>query len=140
VIHCDCKARPIYDHLSDEAIDRHCMEGNTGSIVEDTHLSICLVCILRARKTGEFLRIIDRASVAQKQIAAGHSAIYSILLGDSVRITAGPLTGLEGVVTGIREDTPTRIRMSVSLLQRSVIIEMDVGSIVPIVRRQPSGR
>jgi hypothetical protein len=61
VIHCDHKPRSIYDHLSEEAIDRHCMRGTTGSAADDAHLSMCLACTQRASETSEFLRILDRA-------------------------------------------------------------------------------
>ena len=61
MLHWDHKARSIYDHLSEEAIDRHCIDGSTGSIADDRHLSTCLHCTHRARETSEFLRILDRA-------------------------------------------------------------------------------
>jgi hypothetical protein len=61
VIHWDDKRHSVYDHLSEEAIDRHCMHGTTGFVVHDTHLATCLKCTQRAWETSEFLRILDRA-------------------------------------------------------------------------------
>ena len=61
MIHCDHQPRALYDHLSDEAIDRHCIDGTTGSVTDDAHMSTCLECTQRAWETSEFLRILDRA-------------------------------------------------------------------------------
>ncbi len=42
--------------------------------------------------------------------------------GDRARITSGPLTGVEGIVENIK---PLRLVLSVALLQRSVLLEVD---------------
>ncbi|NQT02577.1 MAG: hypothetical protein HQ580_11175, partial [Planctomycetes bacterium] len=48
---------------------------------------------------------------------------YSI--GDEVRIVAGPLLGLEGIVSSHREDNPARINMSIDLLGHEASVEID---------------
>jgi transcription antitermination factor NusG len=47
--------------------------------------------------------------------------------GQRVRIESGPLYGLEGLILDIRR--PTRLVLSVSLLQRSVAVEIDSVSV-----------
>jgi transcriptional antiterminator NusG len=49
---------------------------------------------------------------------------HYLLVGDSVRIVAGPLRGVEGLVTDM-SNRPTLV-VSVSLLQRSVGVEVDL--------------
>lgn len=44
-------------------------------------------------------------------------------IGDFARITSGPLHGLTGIVVGVRSEL--RLVLSVSLLQRSVAVEVD---------------
>ncbi|MCU1338098.1 MAG: transcriptional activator RfaH [Bryobacterales bacterium] len=43
--------------------------------------------------------------------------------GQTGRVTAGPLTGIEGIVVGAKQSM--RLVLSVSLLQRSVLLEID---------------
>ena len=47
--------------------------------------------------------------------------------GRTGRITDGPLTGLEGTVVNVRH--ATRLVLSVTLLQRSVLLEIDPASV-----------
>ena len=61
VIHTDHKPQAFYDHLSEEAIDEHCIKGSTGSLAHDAHLATCWEYIQRAWETTEFLRILERA-------------------------------------------------------------------------------
>jgi transcription antitermination factor NusG len=44
-------------------------------------------------------------------------------VGNSVRITSGPLTGVEGIL--IRKKNQCRLLLSVDLIQRSIAIEID---------------
>lgn len=48
--------------------------------------------------------------------------------GQKGRVTDGPLAGTEGIVMSIRQ--PVRLILSVSLLRRSVMVEVDAGSVV----------
>ncbi len=72
------------------------------------------------------------APVAEEEIAALRAAADHGLpmqphpfapAGGKVKVTEGPLSGVEGVV--IRSRDPMRIVLSVSLLQRSVLVEVD---------------
>jgi transcription antitermination factor NusG len=51
--------------------------------------------------------------------------------GAKVRILEGPLTGLEGILV---EEKPTRLVLSVTLLQRSVSVEIERNWIAPVRR------
>lgn len=55
-------------------------------------------------------------------------------VGERVQICGGPLNGLSGLVTDIRN--ATRLVLSVSLLQRSVVVELDRDWLRP-ERRKP---
>ena len=52
-------------------------------------------------------------------------------VGRHVRITTGPLEGLEGVL--VRKKNALRFVLSVDLIQRSILLDIDAGSIVPCV-------
>jgi transcription antitermination factor NusG len=52
---------------------------------------------------------------------------------DKVRITEGPLAGIEGVV--MRTEHPLRIVLSVTLLKRSVLVEVDAASLLPDINK-----
>lgn len=58
--------------------------------------------------------------------------------GDLVRVTRGPLTGLEG--SFIRYQGGFRLILSVSLINRSVAVEMDRACVEPLTRRGGTGR
>jgi len=53
-----------------------------------------------------------------------------IRAGDRVRIEYGPLAGLEGVL--VRADNAARILLSVTLLRRSVAIQVDASHLRPV--------
>jgi transcription antitermination factor NusG len=50
--------------------------------------------------------------------------------GQKVEVTSGPLRGLKGVLIQMRSQR--RILVSVTLLQRSVLVDIDVADIRPI--------
>jgi transcription termination/antitermination protein NusG len=50
--------------------------------------------------------------------------------GQRGRVVNGPLTGVEGIVTTVKESV--RMVLSVSLLQRSMLVEVDASSVTPI--------
>jgi transcription antitermination factor NusG len=52
-----------------------------------------------------------------------------VAVGAKVRITEGPLNGIEGILV---ETKPTRLVLSISLLQRSISIEIERSWIVPM--------
>src|SRR5271154_5360943 len=75
----------------------------------------------------------------QSLVAAGvpHQPWPFLAAGDRVRIESGPLLGLEGILTEVRRSY--RLVLSVTLLQRSVAVEIDsalVAVINPPKRRQ----
>ncbi|MGH9759465.1 MAG: transcription termination/antitermination protein NusG, partial [Blastocatellia bacterium] len=57
-----------------------------------------------------------------------------LAIGERVRITAGPLCGLEGILTELKGNH--RLILSVTLLQRSVAAEIDAASVASL---EPSG-
>ncbi len=61
VIQSDHKSRSFYDHLPEVAIERYCTNGTTGSVVDDSHLALCLDCTQRGWEMRDFLESIDRA-------------------------------------------------------------------------------
>jgi transcription antitermination factor NusG len=56
----------------------------------------------------------------------------SLMIGQKVRLKAGPLAGIEGVLTRI--GSQFKIYVSVTLLQRSVSVEVDADSISVVDR------
>jgi transcription antitermination factor NusG len=52
-----------------------------------------------------------------------------LLKGQKVRITGGPLAGVEGIVLGIKQCL--RLVLSITLLQRSVLVEVDRECVSP---------
>jgi len=60
-------------------------------------------------------------TIAASQLPIGQCSYTRI--GDAVELKAGPLKGVVGIV--VREAGPTRLVVSVSLLQRSVFVEIE---------------
>ncbi|HEY0702023.1 MAG TPA: UpxY family transcription antiterminator [Candidatus Acidoferrales bacterium] len=79
---------------------------------------------------------VDEAEILsiQRLVASGirHQPCPFLTIGDRVRISAGPLLGLEGLLTDIKG--ARRLVLSVSLLQRSVAVEIDSAFITPLAR------
>src|SRR5580692_1562424 len=76
----------------------------------------------------------DEIFSIQRLVASGvqHHPCPFLAVGDRVRISAGPLLGLEGLLTDIKGSH--RLVLSVSLLQRSVAVEIDSAFITPLAR------
>jgi transcription antitermination factor NusG len=55
-------------------------------------------------------------------------------VGRRVRITTGPLEGLEGVV--IRKRNSLRLVVSLDLIQRSILLDIDASSVEPVNSQQ----
>jgi len=77
-------------------------------------------------------------AIAQTEIAAIQTAIKSGLprqpwpcleIGNRVRIEYGPLSGIEGILSGFRGHQ--RLVLSVTLLQRSVAVQVDQAWVTP---------
>jgi transcription antitermination factor NusG len=84
-----------------------------------TSTSMDLGCFTKSRgapKSGQFRRAVPPLKRAARPWPFIHQ-------GDKVRVERGPLLGVEGVVTSA--DDKERLVVSVSLLQRSIAVEMD---------------
>jgi len=55
--------------------------------------------------------------------------------GDRVRVTAGPLRGLEGLL--VRKKNWCKLLLSVEMLQRSVAVEVDAAMVQRVGGRSP---
>lgn len=73
----------------------------------------------------------------QTLVAAGvpHQPWPYLAAGDRVRIESGPLQGLEGILTDVKRSH--RLVLSVTLLQRSVAVEIDSALVTAISRLRP---
>jgi transcriptional antiterminator NusG len=73
----------------------------------------------------------------QRIAAAGapHQPWPFLTAGDRVRIESGPLVGLEGILTEVRRSH--RLVLSVTLLQRSVAVEIDSALVTAIALPKP---
>jgi transcription antitermination factor NusG len=58
--------------------------------------------------------------------------------GDRVRVERGPLRGVEGIL--LREKDPVELIVTVELLQRSVAVQVDAMSVVPLGGRAAVGQ
>jgi transcription antitermination factor NusG len=80
---------------------------------------------------------IDEAEIARLQ-AVVRSGIPAkscpAVLGQTVRLTSGPLSGLEGIL--LRAGKENRVYVGVTLLKRGVSVEVDSEWILPIGRLQ----
>lgn len=59
-------------------------------------------------------------------------------VGQKVRVLSGPLTGLEGIVSDLKN--PRRVVVSITLLQRSVAAEIDRFAVEPLAGSTPEQR
>ncbi len=81
-------------------------------------------------------------AISQAEIEAIRKAVRSGLpaephpylqCGDRVRVKAGPLEGIEGILT--RKKSLYRLILSAEVLQKSIAVEVDAFSVEPIARR-----
>src|ERR1700722_4706248 len=83
----------------------------------------------------------DEIFSIQRLVASGvqHHPCPFLAVGDRVRISAGPLLGLEGILSSVKGNH--RLVLSVSLLQRSVAVEID-SAFITVLRpvAKPSGK
>lgn len=91
--------------------------------------------VIRIVGTKKEIAAIDDKEIEAIRIAAGSGKKVQpceyVGTGDRVRITNGPLAGVEGIVTGY---TNRRLALSVSLIQSSVSVEVDDCNMVVISR------
>jgi transcription antitermination factor NusG len=83
---------------------------------------------------------LDESEIRSVQtiVAAGltHHPWPFLAVGDRVRIESGPLVGLEGILTNVKSSQ--RLVLSVTLLQRSVAVEIDSAFVSSISSFRPS--
>ena len=86
------------------------------------------------------------AAIQETEIEAIRTAVTSGLqvepypflqCGDRVRVKAGPLVGIEGIL--IRKKGSFRLILSAELLQKSMAIEVDAFSVEPVTPRSLAG-
>ncbi len=53
-----------------------------------------------------------------------------LVIGERVRITAGPMTGMEGVL--LRKKNNFRVVLALDVIMRSVAVEVDAGDLEPV--------
>lgn len=78
-----------------------------------------------------------RCAISRGVNAAPHRYLT---VGRRVRITAGPLTGREGIL--VRRKGALRVVLSIHLIQRSIVADLDVHSVEPVYApqlRYPAG-
>lgn len=89
---------------------------------------------------GSAFGVIPEQEIQNLRIAiSAERAIESLpfcRVGEYVRITRGPLQGLEGLL--LRQKGLCRVILSIQMLAKSVAVEVDVGEIAP-VRSCPPG-
>src|SRR5271168_2837855 len=82
---------------------------------------------------------VDESEIQALQtiVAAGapHQPWPFLTAGDRVRIESGPLLGLEGILTEVRRSH--RLVLSVTLLQRSLAVEIDSALVTAITLPKP---
>jgi transcription antitermination factor NusG len=84
--------------------------------------------------TGKIPAPIDESEIAAIQVAVKSGLRTepwpSLCVGDRVRIEHGPLSGVEGILLSVRGHQ--RLLLSVTLLQRSVAVQVDEAWVQPI--------
>lgn len=85
------------------------------------------------------------AAIQETEIEAIRRAVTSGLraepfpflhCGDRVRVKAGPLEGIEGIL--VRKKNSSRLILSAELLQKSMAVEVDAFSVEPVRSRIPA--
>jgi transcription antitermination factor NusG len=84
--------------------------------------------VLQIVGIGKIPTPVDEAEIGAIQVAAEQHLVrepwpYAARIGQRVRVEAGPLRGVEGIVQNIKGQR--RLILSVSLLQRSVVVEIE---------------
>ena len=85
--------------------------------------------VLQVMGVGKTPVAVDEAEIAaiRRTLEAGFPVTpVSWKAGQRGRITTGPLTGVEGVVESVK---PLRLVLSIGLLQRSVMVEVDADCV-----------
>jgi len=102
-------------------------------------------------KTPSVIRIVgigyEPIPIDDREIAALQAVVSSgvralphpfLQVGKRVRVDGGAFSGAEGIITNLRK--PNQVILSVTLLQRSIIVEIDSAWVKPIVTSSHSSR
>jgi len=95
--------------------------------------------VVRLVGTGSHPQPLDAAQIESLRngLAQITAAPYPRLpIGQRVRVAAGPLQGMEGVL--LRRKAGPRVVISIELIQRSFVVDIDVDALEPI-GRNPRG-
>jgi transcription antitermination factor NusG len=80
----------------------------------------------------------DEIEAVRKMVGTGRAEPHPFLqCGDRVRLRAGPLQGLEGLL--VRKKSLWKLLVSVEMLQRSVAVEIDATAVERVCPRKPAG-
>lgn len=109
-----------------------------------TFIRIALKDRLQVLKTPGLVRLVGfngtPVPLADQELDALQTALAQgvraephpyLSLGRRVRITAGPLTGREGLL--IQKKNSTRVVLSIGLIQRSILVQIDAQLLEPIL-------
>jgi hypothetical protein len=119
-------------------------EGTTGATLAGALGALGAVCIIFAFRTRGLVRVLgegwERLAVIPDDEMAAIERVASVrepvlpfpylAKGQRVRITAGPLTGVEGFFVDAKADRGVLV-VSVNLLQRSVAVSVDATDVTP---------
>jgi transcriptional antiterminator RfaH len=77
-------------------------------------------------------RLVQELAQIEQALNAGAllEVMPGIQKGHTVRITSGPLKGVIGQVEDITD--PTRISLSIEMIQQTILIQIETGSIEPV--------
>ena len=94
--------------------------------------------VIRIVGTRKEIGIIDEGEIQAIQAVVKYGIKVEphahVTIGDRVRITSGPLTGVEGLVTAYKNQQ--RLVLSVNMIQSSVSVEIDGCDMVPVGKAQ----
>jgi transcription antitermination factor NusG len=94
--------------------------------------------VLHVVGIGKELVPVDSAEIASIRVIANSTFCTDpwpfLNIGERVQVVSGPLTGAQGVIIGVKNKY--RLVASLTLLQRSIAVEVDRESVQPC---QPAG-
>jgi transcription antitermination factor NusG len=82
---------------------------------------------------GRTLAPLPHLEIEALRAGVGHRGIEPhpyLAIGERVRITAGPMNGLEGVL--VRKKNDFRVVLALDVIMRSVAVEVDAGDLEPV--------
>jgi transcription antitermination factor NusG len=133
---------PVYETMREWKNGRHCVE--LALFPGYAFVRIALRDRLEVLKVPGVVRLVgfngtptpladDEVGKLRRALAEGiHAEPHPYLtVGRRVRITAGPLAGHEGIL--VRRKGQTQVVLSVNLIQRSILVQIDAASLAALV-------